>query len=229
MCAERRRSAAWQGAPAAWQGAPAVRGFTLVETLVVLTICAGLVALVAVLYKSVATSAQALRGGQQEWLVQRQVREQLQRLFVAPKESASREAPVKSVSGAALELYLCSWQSREQGQHGMPAMVYLRYDQSAKTLYYHEMPLPAWWSAQSAAWNELRMQEAVRAARAIKLMTAVEDLRFLYLADGSADPQLETAWTAEWRADRAPRLIRLNFTKAGRSYSLWFATLAIEA
>lgn len=214
MCAERG---------AAGQGAPAARGFTLVETLVVMTICAGLVALVAVLYKAVATSAQALRGGQQEWLAQRQLRGQLQRLFVVPK------APLKAVTGEARELYLCSWQSRAQGLDGMPAMAYLRYDESAKTLYYHELPLPAWWSAQAATWSAARLQEAVRAAQGIKLMTAVEDLRFLYFADGTADPQLEEAWMPEWRADKAPRLIRINFTKAGRSYSLWFATLAIEA
>ena len=199
------------------------RGFTLIETLVVMAVCVGLVALVGVLYRTVGTSAQALRGGQQEWLVQRQVREQLQNLFVVPKSS------LKAVSGAAKELYLCSWRSRAQALSGMPAMAYFRYDEGARTLYYHEMPLPAWWSKQAATWNEGRMQDALRASRGITVMTAVDDLRFRFLAEGAADPQLDTRWAAEWREDKAPRLVQMNFTKAGRSYSIWFATVAIEA
>ena len=62
---------------AAVRGVRGVRGFTLIETLVVTAICAGLVGLMTVLYRAVGTSAQALRAGQQEWLVQRQLRAQL--------------------------------------------------------------------------------------------------------------------------------------------------------
>ena len=206
--------------PAAPRGA---RGFTLIETLVVMALCAGLVALIAVLYRSVGTSAQALRGGQQEWLVQREVRAQLQNLFVAPK------SPLKALSGASKELYFCSWQSRAQALNGMPAMVYFRYDEAERALYYHELPLPAWWSAQAAAWNAARMQDAVRNSPGIKLMTAVDGLQFRFLAECAADPHLAQRWAAEWREDKAPRLIQMNFTKAGRSYSIWFATVAIEA
>lgn len=213
MCAERARPAASRAAP----------GFTLVETLVVMALCAGLVALIAVLYRTVGVSAQALRGGQQEWLLQRQVREQLQSLFVVPK------SPLKAVSGASKELYFASWRSRAQALSGMPAMVYLRYDEGERALYYHELPLPAWWSAQAASWNTARMQDAVRASRGIRLMTAVDELRFLYLAEDAADPHPQRGWSAEWRGDKAPRLIQMKFTRAGRSYSIWFATVAIQA
>jgi prepilin-type N-terminal cleavage/methylation domain-containing protein len=205
------------------RGARGACGFTLIETLVVTAICAGLVALMTVLYKSVATSAQALSSGKQEWLVQRQVREQLQHLLVVPK------SPLKALSGTSKELYFCSWQSRAQALNGMPAMVYFRYDESARVLYYHELALPAWWPERAAAsLSAERLQEAVRASRGIKLMTAVEDLRFLFLAEGADDPRLER-WRADWREDKAPRLIQMNFTKAGRTYSIWFDTLAIEA
>lgn len=198
------------------------RGFTLIEILVVIAICAGLVALMSVLYRAVGTSALALRAGQQEWLVQRQLREQLRHLFVV------RDSPVKALSGTAKEVYFCSWQSRADLLNGKPAMVYFRYDERERALYYHELPLPAWWSAQAASWNAGRLQEEVRASRGIKVASAVDDLRFLFLDEGAADSRAER-WASDWRQDRAPRLIQMNFTKAGRTYSIWFETFAIEA
>jgi prepilin-type N-terminal cleavage/methylation domain-containing protein len=198
------------------------RGFTLIELLVVMAICTGLVALMTALYKSVATSAQALSSGKQEWLVQRQAREQLQHLFVLPK------SPLKAVSGASQDLYFCSWQSRAQALNGPPAMIYFHYDKSARALFYHELPLPAWWSARADSLRPERLQEAVRASHGIKVMTAVDDVSFLFLAEGADDPRLER-WAPEWREDKAPRLIQMNFTKAGRSYSIWFEPFAIEA
>lgn len=224
MSADRMRPAgpADRERPAGPAVAQAARGFTLIETLVVAAICAGLVALMTVLYKAVGTSAQALRAGQQEWLVQRQLREQLRHLFVV------RKSPLKAVSGGSKELVFYTWRSRAQALDGMPTMVYFRYDEGERALYYHELPLPAWWSAQAASWNAARLQQEVRASRAIKLVTAVDDLRFLFLAEGAADPQPE-GWAGEWREDKAPRLIQMNFTKAGRTYSIWFETFAIEA
>jgi len=209
MCAERRRAAG-------------PRGFTLIETLVVTAICAGLVALMTVLYKAVGTSAQALRGGQQEWLVQRQMREQLRHLFVVPKSS------LPSLSGTSNEVVFSSWQSRAHALDGMPMVVYFRYDRGERALYYHELPLPAWWSAQASVWNAAQLREALRASRALKVVAAVDDLRFLFLAEGAADAQPE-AWVGEWREDKAPRLMQMNFTKAGRTYSIWFETFAIDA
>lgn len=196
-------------------------GFTLMETLVVAAICAGLVVLMTVLYRSVAGSALALRAGPQEWLVQRQLREQLQHLFLAPKMS------VKALSGEARELVFCSWQSRAEGLNGKPALVSFRFDAGARTLFYHELPLPAWWSDRTDAWRPERLLETVRAARAIKLLTAVDDVRFVFLAAG-ADPRPES-WASEWREERPPRLVQMTFTRSGRTYSIWFETLATEA
>lgn len=205
--------------PAAKRGA---RGFTLIETVVVAAICVGLVALMTVLYQAVGTSAQALRAGQQEWLVQRQLRGQLRHLFVV------RDAPVKPVSGAANELVFCSWRSRAQALNGMPVLVYFRYDERERALYYHELPLPAWWSAQAASWNADRLRAEALATRAVKVMAAVDDVRFLFLPEGAADPGPD-GWAREWRGDKAPRLVQMNFTKAGRTYSIWFETLAVDA
>ena len=220
MSADRVRPAV----PAAESGrAGDAAGFTLIETLVVAAICAGLVALMTVLYHAVGNSAQALRAGQQEWLVQGQLREQLRHLFVV------RNSPLQAVSGASRELVFYSWRSRAHALNGMPVLVYFRYDEGERALYYHELPLPAWWPAQAASWNAARLQEEVRAARAVKMMTAVNDLRFLFLAaDAAADARPE-GWAGEWREDKAPRLIQMTFTKAGRTYSIWFETIAIEA
>ena len=198
------------------------RGFTLIETLVVVAISAGLVALMTSLYRAVGTSALALRSGQQEWLAQRQVRSQLQHLFTL------RDSPLRAVSGASSELYFLSWRSRSRGTDGEPALAYLHYDAAARELRYHELPLPAWWPPQAAELDPGRLQESVRAARGVKLMTAVDELRFLFLAEGAADPQLE-GWVDEWRAEKAPRLIQMKFNRAGRAYSIWFETFGIGA
>jgi prepilin-type N-terminal cleavage/methylation domain-containing protein len=207
-CAERRRAG---------------RGFTLIETLVVMAICVGLIAMMTALFRSVGTSAQALRGGQQEWLMQRQVREQLLHLFSMPK------ATLAPLSGKPNEMYFSSWRSRAQALNGMPAIGYFRYDAATRTLWYHELPLPAWWSGQASEWNASRLQEDVRLAHGFKVLTAVDDLRFRFLADGGEDPLQDRAWVQEWLADKAPRLVQMNFTKAGRSYSIWFSTLALDA
>ena len=202
-------------------GARGARGFTLVETLVVAAICVGLAALMTVLYRSVGRSAQAISAGQQEWLVQRQLREQLQQLFVA------RDSPLQALSGAATELAFSSWRSRAHALDGMPVLAYFRYDAAERSLYYHELPLPAWWSAQAVSWNAVQLREQVRAARAVRIAAAVDDLHFRFLAGAAAGTQPER-WASEWRAERPPRVIQLNFTKAGRAYSIWLETFAIE-
>ncbi len=198
------------------------RGFTLVEVLVVTAVCVALAVLMTVMYKSVATSALALRSGQQEWLAQRQIREQLMHLFVLPRSALG------ALSGRAGELYFFTWRSRAEGLNGMPALGYFNYDTEARTLYYRELPLPAWWSDQAKAWSADRLQQAVRATRAAKVMTAVDGVSFRFLSPAPAEPGLQR-WLDEWRDERPPRIVQMNFIKAGRTYSVWLETHAVEA
>ena len=196
-------------------------GFTLIEIMVVLLICVGLVTLMTTLYQSVGKSAIALRGGQQEWNAQQQVREQLLHLFNIP----SNVSP--PVVGQSAELYLASWQSGADASDGKPVLGYYHYVASERALYYQEYPLSAWWQGAASAFDLLHLQPDVRAAPSRKVLTGVESLAFAYLKKGAADVRPEH-WAREWRDAAAPKLIQLRFTKAGRNYTIWLETRATD-
>lgn len=198
------------------------QGFTLVEILVVLAISVGLVALMAGLYRTVAQSALSLRSGQQEWLLQRQLREQLPRLF------SVNNSPLHSVNGRSTELYLASWQSRENFNEGKPVIACYRYDERERALYYYEQTLPSWWGNAAAMYNPERLQSDLRHSEPYKLVTGIAELEMLYLPMDAADTRPER-WLSEWVGERPPKLIQLRFNKAGKSYSIWFETRVIDA
>lgn len=193
------------------------QGFTLIEILVVLAISVGLVALMAGLYRTVAQSALALRSGQQEWLLQRQLREQLPRLF------SVHDSPLHSINGRSTELYLASWQSRATFNEGKPVIAYYRYDETDRTLYYHEQPLPPWWANAASMYNPERLQSDLRNSAPYKLATGIAELEILYLPIDAADTRPER-WLHEWMHEQPPKLIQLRFNKAGKNYSIWFET-----
>lgn len=192
-------------------------GFTLIEIMVVLLICLGLVTLMTTLYQSVGKSAIALRGGQQEWNAQQQMREQLLHLFNIP----SNVSP--PVAGQSSELYLASWQGGADASSGKPVLGYYHYAADERTLYYQENPLPAWWQDKAPAFNPSQLQLDVRAMPSKKVLTGVDSLAFVYLKKGAADMSLKY-WERDWKDPAAPVLIQLQFTKAGRNYTIWFET-----
>lgn len=194
-----------------------MNGFTLIEIMVVLLICLGLVTLMMTLYQSVGKSAIALRGGQQEWNVQQQMREQLLHLFNAPSNVGH------PVAGQSTELYLASWQSGADASSGKPVLGYYHYVADERALYYQEAPLPAWWQNNSPAFNPSRLQLDVRAMPSKKVLTGVDSFAFVYLNKGATDMQLKY-WERNWNEVAAPMLIQLQFTKAGRNYTIWLET-----
>lgn len=197
------------------------QGFTLIEIMVVLAISVGLVALMAGLYRTVAQSALALRSGQQEWLLQRQLREQLPRLFNA------NNSPLHSINGHSTELYLASWQSRATFNEGKPVVAYYRYDKKDRTLYYYELPLSPWWGNAASMYNPERLQSDLRNSEPYKLVTGITELEMLYLPADAADTRPER-WLHEWKYEQLPRLIQLRFNKAGKSYSIWLEARPID-
>jgi len=198
------------------------QGFTLIEIMVVLAISVGLVALMAGLYRTVGQSALALRSGQQEWLLQRQLREQLPRLF------GVSHSPLHAINGRSTELYLASWQSRATFNEGKPVIAYYRFDERERALYYYEQPLPPWWANAASMYNPEQLQSDLRNSEPYKLVTGIAELELLYLPNDAADTQPER-WLHEWKQEQPPKLIQLRFNKAGKNYSIWFETLAINA
>lgn len=190
-------------------------GFTLVETLVVMVICVGLVMLMGSLYHSVGVSAVSLRSGQQEWALQRQMREQLLHLLVAAK------TPLRSVAGNEQEFFIASWLSKGAGMDGKPVLANYRFEPEERRLSYRELPLPAWWENAGAPIDAARLQSEVQASPAWKVLTGVEQLTFLYLPADAPDLSPER-WRDNWQQEEAPRLVQLQFKKGGRNYSLIF-------
>lgn len=196
-----------------------LRGFTLIEILVVLAICVGLVALMAGLYRAVGRSALALRSGGQEWAMQRHLRDQLSHLFVVPRIAG------RSLEGGAAELTVYSWQSRSAGTSGMPVLAQYRYDESTRALYYQEQALPAWWP--NADFDPSRLRYQAREVTPRKLLSGVEELSFRFLP-ADATEMHAGLWRNAWSQDGVPRLVELHFSRAGRGYTLWFETRSTD-
>lgn len=190
--------------------------------MVVLVICVGLVTLMTGLYRSVGKSAVALRGGQQEWMMQRQLREQALHLFSLPKSE------IQPVLGTPAEIYLTSWQSKAGGLDGKPALLHYFYDEKDRTLYYQEQPLPPWWSERKNDLEMTRLQADMREAPRHKALTGAEDLTFSYLSAEAKEPRPER-WLHEWHENAAPGLLQIQFLKAGKKYALWFEIRATDA
>ena len=192
-------------------------GFTLMETLVVLAICVGLVGLVSGIYRAVARSAVSLRAGAPEWAFQREFRERLLHLFAVTPVS------VRPLDGESSELYVLSWVSRAGGNSGKPVIARYRYDQSERVLYYQEQPLPGWWQGAAQGFVPGRLHSEVGEASARKVLTGVDAFSFEYLPRATAERQSDR-WLPAWRQDEAPNLVQLRFSRAGRNYTLWFET-----
>lgn len=201
---------------------PRNAGFTLIETMVVLVISVGLVALMTGLYRSVGQSAIALRGGQQEWMMQRQLREQALHLFSLPKSA------IQPVLGTPAEIYLTSWQSKAGGLDGKPALLHYFYDETDRTLYYQEQPLPPWWTERKNDLEMTRLKSDMQEAPRRKVLTGAETLAFSYLAADAKEPRPQR-WVREWRETVAPGLLQIQFLKAGKNYALWFEIRATDA
>jgi prepilin-type N-terminal cleavage/methylation domain-containing protein len=209
-------------------GRHGMSGFTLIEIMVVLIICLGLVTLMTTLYQSVGKSAIALRGGQQEWEVQQQMREQILHLLHVPANANNFQANViVPVAGQSAELYLASWQSGADASSGKPVLGYYHYVAAERVLYYQETPLPAWWQNNNAVLIPAQIQLDARAMPSRKVLTGVDSLEFVYLKKGAADMSREY-WESNWHDPLSPALIQLQFNKAGRNYTIWFETRSTD-
>lgn len=193
------------------------RGFTLIEILVVLVISVGLVITMALLFRAVARTTVLLRGSNDEWALQTQLREQLRHVLILRGEPP--------LNGDQKEVTFTTWRSVRDRHNGKPVIAQYRYEASERIVYYRESEMPAWWPASpKTAENRLRLQKA----HETRLATGIDDLRLQFAAAEATDLDLAKLETS-WQQPEMPRLMQLSFTRAERPYVLYLETRGLAA
>lgn len=195
------------------------RGFTLIETLVVMAISVGLVVLMAGLFRMVGHATLALKGGNPEWAVQTLLRGQLAQGFQLPNQAWT--------VGTAHELTFLTWRSRVTGLDGKPVIAQYRFDPDRRVLSYREATLPAWWS-DTPLPTVSELGADLGTVTPVTLMGAVESLDFNFIPTNSTN--LEPAqWRSSWQQTvLPPKLIVLRFSRL-RDHTLWLEVRASGA
>jgi prepilin-type N-terminal cleavage/methylation domain-containing protein len=196
------------------------QGFTLVETLVVLVISVGLVALMATLLRSVGQAAKVLRTDNSGLMLQLVMREQLLHgvgLAAPGNTPTGPQVALPWVGGDDNELYFLTWRSRDQGTGGKPVLAHYQCDRAQRALIYREQALPAWWVEP---FPSLQRQVAdIRAQPASKMIGGLDDCRFGYY-DTVPLKGAGAEGVASWQAELPPKLIHLQLNQA-RELHLW--------
>jgi prepilin-type N-terminal cleavage/methylation domain-containing protein len=193
------------------------KGFTLIETLVVLVISVGLVITMGLLFRAVAHTTLILRGSNDEWALQTRLREQLRHILTLPGEPP--------LSGDQKEVTFTTWKSQRDGHAGKPVIAQYRYEAAERSVYYRENELPAWWS-KAPKFAEIRSQLAQ--APETRLASGIDDLRFEFIAAEATDLK-PASLKANWQQADMPRIMVLNFTRAARPYTLYLQTGGLAA
>ncbi len=194
------------------------RGFTLIETLVVLVISVGLVITMGLLFRAVAQTTLILRGSNDEWSLQTRLREQLRHILTLPEET--------SLSGDRQQITFATWKSQRDGHAGKPVISQYRYEATERSVYYRENELPAWWpKAPKFADIRARLEQAPEA----RIASGIEELRFEFIAAEAASLEPANRKT-DWQQADIPRITVLSFTRAARTYTLYLQTggLAVQ-
>lgn len=189
-------------------------GFTLIEILVVLLLCLGIVAIITQVYRATGKTLQSLGGAEKEWYLQQDLRQQAHALLLDPQN------PALKVEGHPQQLYLPTWQSRRTGRDGKPVLARYTLDQGARTLAYQEIPLPAWWSPDKTRLDTRYLAQDMPVAADTILLRGLEDGQFSYLENAETFTEAGN-WTGTWEKDSPPQLIKLVFARGGRHYEFW--------
>lgn len=220
-------------------------GFTLVETLVVLVISVGLVALVTLLYRNVAQATKALRSDNSVLMLQKSLRDQFAHGFsirlvpgvsgrIIPFDRLSSKAkpdeiadlPVLSwFAGTEQDGYLLTWRARTGGANGAPVLAHYRCDIRERAILYRESALPAWWQETFPDLPQLINESAYLPF--IKLVDGIETCSFSFFAEvplTGTSPQGRSSWQEKF----PPKLVHLHFVRE-REINFWFNLRAIDA
>ncbi len=198
-------------------------GFTLVEILVVVTISAGLVMLMAALYRSAGKTLHSLRGINKEWNLQHQLRQQLDRLLVQP------ELGLVGLQGRRDTLFLTTWYSRKAAMAGKPVLAVYRYNPIKRTIDYDEWPLPPWWEGQAPRGTLVpdlaqlvsRLAPVDAEQESATLASGIVAFRLRYYSPEVANPDVR-AWPENWQPTEPtlPSLVSIEIERADTSFDL---------
>jgi prepilin-type N-terminal cleavage/methylation domain-containing protein len=192
------------------------RGFTLIETLVVLLISAGLIVTMALLYRTVAHAALALEGDDKDWKTHILLRQQLRYSFTLPDPGQ------RTLAGETTRLSFLTWYGRINQFDGRPVIANYHYDPAKRMLYYRELDLPAWWTADQSAIDLPALLRSVEQETPIVLLQGVGSLEMRYLPGGKLPENPLDGLTA-WQAPSTPAALFLGYSRANRDTGLWIA------
>lgn len=192
----------------------AVRGFTLVEVLVVVSVSAGLILALTLLYRTTGRAATALQTNQADWNAEQFVRAQAR--AIAPQKPA-----LELFAGRRDELMFVTFRSAAAGHDGPPVFVRYRYDPEKSRLTYQERRVPPWWHGTEPYVPSLLVREFDDGKpEPVGLFQGIEDFAFSYRGPGR-DAQWQERWDDR---GRLPSLVRLQFRRAGRAGEILLET-----
>jgi prepilin-type N-terminal cleavage/methylation domain-containing protein len=208
------------------------RGFTLVEILVVLAISAGLVLLMASLYRTAGKTLQSLRGISKEWNLQHQLREQLGHLMLDNTNG------LVGLQGRQDTLYLTTWYSRQAGMSGKPVLAMYRHNPEKRSIDYAEWTLPPWWdnrsNLQSGLLPDLTQLANSLAPAGIErdsltLASGIVGFRLRYFDTKNLTPNIQS-WEDRWQPAAAgpPSLVSIEMERSDTTFSLIAETRAVS-
>jgi prepilin-type N-terminal cleavage/methylation domain-containing protein len=206
-------------------------GFTLIEILIVLSISAGLVMLMASLYRSAGQTMHSLRGISKEWNLQHQLRQQLDHLLLIP------ERGLVGLQGRQDTLYLTTWYSRQSGMAGKPVLARYRYNPERRSIDYAEWSLPPWWDAASAPQSGLlpdltqlanRLTPAGTESNNNALVSSIVAFRLRYNPAQLNNPDTRT-WEDRWQPVQTelPTLLSIDIERSDTTFNLIAETRSV--
>lgn len=217
--------------PAGFHHHRRLRGFTLIEILIVLSISVGLVMLMAILYRSTGQTMHSLRGIGKEWNLQHQLRQQLDHLML------DTNMGLVGLQGRQDTLYLTTWYSRQAGMAGKPVLALYRYNAARHSIDYAEWPLPPWWDAASALHSGLLPDLAQLANRLAPtgsegdtstLVSGIVAFHLRYHPAQLNNPDTRT-WEDRWQPAQAelPTLVSIEIERNDAPFNLIAETRSV--
>lgn len=194
------------------------RGFSLLELLVVVTISAGLIILLSLLYRNIRFTGEALRSTESDGTVELFMRKQL--LYRDERFDA-----LGLFQGAPDDVRFITRFSARYGNAGPPVYAHYRYDGNDSLLVYEEVDMPPWWiddadiRLDSVNLEYKLLDEAWKTT----VFKAIGGFSFYYR--GAADPD----WRDSWRSlDSVPRLVKMDYSRLGQQTTLVMETQGLS-
>lgn len=198
------------------------KGFTLIETLVVMAISVMLVMLMTGLFRTVGSALIAMGGDEEEWRLQTLLRDQLRNGHVTKDRG-------DFLVGERDEIILTTWKGRRFGFDGPPVIARYRYNAQNRSIDYQEVPLPDWWSPQPRAQDLRQLSYLLdQDQSAAHLVRAVDSVEFSYYS-GRSDSAPAPSAVTHWLEPAAPTAIVVRFSRAQQLNEYWLEPRAIRA